>query len=99
MERTSQTVILALVLVIIGSEILILHYKTCKEYCKNATYNPINLNQFYLVVHTLISDNYKNDVYINSYTKPFMIELVNNATQDCICCPNQKKFFQAIDKM
>jgi hypothetical protein len=89
MERTSQTVILALVLVIIGSEILILHYKACKEHYKNATDNLINLNECYLVVHTLISDNYKNvTTYINSYTKPFMIELVNNATQDCICCPN-----------
>jgi hypothetical protein len=89
MERTSQTAILTLVLIIIGSEILIIHYKTCKEYCKNAMDNPINLNECYLVLHTLISDNYKNvSTYINSYTKPFMIELVNNATQDCICCPN-----------
>ncbi len=89
MESTSQTVILALVLEIIGSEILILHYKTCEEYCKNAMDNPINLNECYLVVHTLISNNYKNvSTYINSYTKPFLIELVNNATQDCICCPN-----------
>ena len=89
MERTSQTAILTLVLIIIGSEILIIHYKTCKENGKNAMDNPINLNECYLVLHTLISDNYKNvSSYINSYTKPFMIELVNNATQDCICCPN-----------
>ncbi len=50
MERTSQTIILVLVLIIIGSEILILHYNTCKEYCKNAMDNLINLNECYLVV-------------------------------------------------
>ena len=89
MERISQTVILTLILIIIGSEILILHYKTCNEHCENAMDNPVNLNECYLVIHTLISDSYKNvNTYINSYTKPFMIELVNNATQDCICCPN-----------
>jgi hypothetical protein len=47
--------------------------------------NPINLNECHLVLHTLISDNYKNiSTYFKSYTKPFMIELVNNATQDCM---------------
>ena len=48
--------------------------------------HPINLNECYLVVHTLISDG-NVTTYVNSYTKPFLIELVSNASNDCLCCP------------
>lgn len=54
------------------------------------------LDDCYLKLDTLISINFTNvsnyDSKINSYiyssTKPFMIELLQNASNDCICCPN-----------
>ena len=37
--------------------------------------------------------NIKNDkpintfhTYITSYSKPFLLELIHNSTQDCVCC-------------
>lgn len=55
-----------------------------------------NLDQCYLSVHNIISINtsLKNNnlnnnyfhTYISSFTKPFLLELVQNSTQDCLCC-------------
>lgn len=55
-----------------------------------------NLDQCYLSVHNIISintslknNNWTNNyfhTYISSFTKPFLLELVQNSTQDCLCC-------------
>ena len=49
---------------------------------------PINLNACYLIVHNFV--NLKNNsykTYVNTYSSPYLIELLqNNVTQDCICC-------------
>ena len=35
-------------------------------------------------VHWNTNQNFKT--YIYSYTRPFLIELIQNSTQDCLCC-------------
>ena len=35
-------------------------------------------------VHWKTNQNFKT--YIYSYTRPFLIELIQNSTQDCLCC-------------
>ena len=53
------------------------------------------LDDCYLTLHNLISiqfsnhSNYNSTVktYIYSASKPFLIELLNNSTDDCLCCP------------
>ena len=52
------------------------------------------LDQCYLTVHNFIS--FKSDAFLNStqnfktyiysYTKPYLLELVQNSTKDCLCC-------------
>ena len=60
------------------------------------------LDQCYLTVHNFISfksDAFLNSrdffkynttqnfkTYIYSYTKPYLLELVQNSTKDCLCC-------------
>ena len=54
------------------------------------------LDECYLTLHNLISikifngSEVKNSVntFIYSASKPFFIEILNNVTEDCICCPN-----------
>ena len=57
-----------------------------------------NMDSCYLTIHNFVSlnkfDEYRNineiikfKTFIYSYTKPFLLELINNATTDCICCP------------
>jgi hypothetical protein len=40
---------------------------------------------------TIISKDVKNKfnfkTYIYSYTKPYLLELIQNSTKDCLCCP------------
>jgi hypothetical protein len=57
-----------------------------------------NLDECYLTIHNLISINSNREnnstynsnskTFVYTSTKPFLIELLNNATKDCICCPN-----------
>ena len=65
-------------------------------------YEMKGLNECYLTVHNFISLNStsvlsdQNDstmlnnqtfrTYIYSYTRPFMLELVQNSTESCLCC-------------
>ena len=63
------------------------------------------LDKCYLTLHNLIwirnwNDSFREtDVktFVYSQTKPFLIELLNNVTDDCLCCPsnyNQHLNFQ-----
>ncbi|SRR5260370_37015765 len=51
-----------------------------------------DIEECYLTIHNLInvqdinSDNVKFKTFIYSYTKPYLIELVQNSTHDCLCC-------------
>src|SRR6266481_2266153 len=56
------------------------------------------LDNCYLTLHNLISiktfNNSSNPetnvkTFIYSVSKPFIIELLNNFTDDCLCCPNK----------
>ena len=58
-------------------------------------YELKNLNECYLTIHNFIRfpnwmiQNKSNDfdfkTYIYSFTKPYLIQLINNNTKDCIC--------------
>lgn len=58
-------------------------------------YELKNLDECYLTIHNFIRlpswmiQNNSNDfdfkTYIYSYTKPYLIQLINNNTNDCIC--------------
>ena len=56
----------------------------------------IDLNDCYLTIHNFVSihnnqtynnfdQNLKFKSYIYSYTKPFLLELMNNISKDCLC--------------
>ena len=61
------------------------------EECFLTVHNFINFNSNVLSRNNKSFDNIlKNDqnfkTYVYSYTKPFLIELVQNATKNCLCC-------------
>jgi hypothetical protein len=65
----------------------------CKSKDSPIDYELKNLDECYLTIHNFISIKSNSNVsdvktYIYSATRPFLIELINNATQDCLCCPN-----------
>ncbi len=65
----------------------------CKSKDSPIDYELKNLDECYLTIHNFISIKSNSSVsdvktYIYSATRPFLIELINNATQDCLCCPN-----------
>jgi hypothetical protein len=35
----------------------------------------------------VIKNKFNFKTYIYSYTKPYLIELIQNSTKDCLCCP------------
>jgi len=45
-----------------------------------------HVNRFSSTDPIVWKNNQSFKTYIYSYTKPFMIELVQNATKDCLCC-------------
>ena len=54
-----------------------------------------DIDDCFLTIHNLISikmndstSDHDVKTYIYSATKPFLIELINNSTKDCLCCPN-----------
>ena len=60
--------------------------------------NKPNFDDCYLTIHNFVSVNQtwekRNDssnkhiikTYIYSYTKPYLLELVQNSTESCLCC-------------
>lgn len=57
-------------------------------------YEMKNIDECYLTVHNFIriskEKNFSNafdfKTYVYSYTKPYLIELLQNNTDDCLCC-------------
>lgn len=53
-----------------------------------------DLEKCYITIHNFVTYNYSNNIdenlqfktYIYSYTKPFLLELTQNSTKDCLCC-------------
>ena len=63
----------------------------------NSTEEYSNLDKCYLTIHNFVSIHQKNGIkysndsidfktFIYSYTRPYLLELINNTTNDCICC-------------
>jgi hypothetical protein len=61
------------------------------------------LENCFITLHNFISlKNYENNsikpeasvkTYIYSVSKPFLLEILNNATEDCLCCTNNQNEF------
>src|SRR5882757_1685845 len=62
--------------------------------CYLTVHNFVSLNSTIEVIQQNVSNiNFKNysqseifHTYISSFSKPFLLELVQNSTQDCLCC-------------
>jgi hypothetical protein len=54
-------------------------FNTTLDLLTNDSKSMFQLNQ------NLNNQNFKT--YISSYTKPFLLELVQNSTDNCLCCP------------
>ena len=60
---------------------------------KPVDYEMKDIDECYLTVHNFIriseEKNFSNDfnfkTYVYSYTKPYLIELIQNNTNDCLC--------------
>ena len=78
---------------------IINYYEKCEIIEKPIYYELKNINDnCYLTIHNLISinstigngnnisTNEKFKSYIYSYTKPYLLELIHNSTDDCLCC-------------
>ncbi len=78
---------------------IINNYKKCEIIEKPIDYELKNIiDNCYLTIHNLISinttignennisTNEKFNSYIYSYTKPYLLELIQNSTEDCLCC-------------
>ncbi len=79
--------------------LIINNYKKCEIIEKPIDYELKNIiDNCYLTIHNLISinttignennisSNEKFKSYIYSYTKPYLLELIQNSTDDCLCC-------------
>ena len=62
------------------------------ENCYLTIHNFISLNTTLEYNKTIENENWNltnNEhfhTYITSFTKPYLIELINNNTKDCLCC-------------
>jgi hypothetical protein len=59
--------------------------------CYLTVHNFVSMNSTIEEISANISHDIKNKfnfkTYIYSYTKPFLLELIQNSTKDCLCCP------------
>ena len=58
--------------------------------------------QNFIGIKEIGDNNFTSQVktYIYSFTKPFLIELIQNSTKDCICCENHlNQHFNFLDNM
>ena len=60
-------------------------------------------DECFLTIHNFISINSSNQTgsslktYIYTATKPFLLEILNNSTNDCLCCPEDvQEIFQKL---
>ena len=67
------------------------------EFINNTKANITDLDKCYLTIHNFVSIHQKNKfghsndsinfkTFIYSYTRPFLLELIQNSTDDCVCC-------------
>ena len=92
--------VINILLINLNSIILIINnFKKCEIIEKPIDYELKNIiDNCYLTIHNLISinttigngknisSNEKFKSYIYSYTKPYLLELIQNSTDDCLCC-------------
>ena len=86
------SVISTLIILIICVSNIYLYFRKCEK-CPT-DFELKNLDECYITLQNLIkfdvTNETKSDVktYIYSATKPFLIELLQNATNDCVCSQN-----------
>jgi hypothetical protein len=58
--------------------------------CYLTVHNFVSINSTIEEISANISHDINNKLnfktYIYSYTKPFLLELIQNSTKDCLCC-------------
>ena len=66
-------------------------------------YEKIDLENCFMTIHHLISiendnNNLKSNANVQTFvymaTKPHLIQLLNNVSEDCLCCPNNSTIFK-----
>ena len=89
-------IIIIFQLILLFSSISVNIELTSKNERNPVDYEIKNIDECYLTVHNFITlkssdwntskDDLEFKTYVYSYSKPYLIELVQNSTHDCLCC-------------
>ena len=68
----------------------------------SSDYEKIDLEKCFMTIHHLISIENNNELnskasvqtFVYMATKPHLIQLLNNVSEDCLCCPNNSTIFK-----